>query len=66
MTAEARSDHDGDGRRWDGGWDATRRRQRDAWSASTPTERLAWLERAIRFAHEAGALPRREDAASDE
>lgn len=46
---------------WDGGWSAHRRRQRDAWLATTPDQRLAWLEEAIAFAHRAGALPRRRD-----
>lgn len=44
---------------WDGGWKANRRRQVEAWRATTPAQRLAWLEEAIRFAHRAGALPRR-------
>jgi hypothetical protein len=48
----------------DGRWDAEAmthdRRQR--WAATTPDERLRWLERAIRFAGGAGALPRRHPA----
>lgn len=43
---------------WEGGWQAHRRRQVEAWSATTPAQRLAWLEEAIAFAHRAGALPR--------
>jgi hypothetical protein len=43
---------------WDGGWEAHRRRQQAAWSSTTPVERLAWLEEAIRFAHRTGALRR--------
>ena len=34
------------------------RDRRRRWSATTPVERLRWLERAIRFAGSAGALPR--------
>ncbi len=42
---------------WDLDAQAHDRRQR--WAATTATERLHWLERAIRFAAAAGALPRR-------
>ncbi len=41
-------------------WDQASQQQdrRERWAATTPTERLHWLERAIRFAGAAGALPR--------
>ena len=42
---------------WDA--DAQDRDRRERWSRTTPIERLRWLERAIRFAGAAGALPRR-------
>ena len=34
------------------------RDRRRRWAATTPQERLQWLERAIRFAGSAGTLPR--------
>ncbi len=42
-------------------WDAQsqERDRRERWAATTPAERLRWLERAIRFAGAAGTLPRR-------
>ncbi|MDP8969108.1 MAG: hypothetical protein M3N52_01080 [Actinomycetota bacterium] len=43
---------------WEGGWQEHRRWQVEAWSSTTPAQRLAWLEEAITFAHRAGALPR--------
>lgn len=46
---------------WVGGWEADERRQREAWLRTTPLQRLEWLEAAIAFAHQVGALPRRED-----
>ncbi len=49
---------------WIGGWDAHAEEQRRARLQATPSQRLAWLEQAIAFAHAAGALPRRE--ATDE
>ncbi len=45
---------------WDGCWEAHRREQVRDWLALTPDQRLAWLEEAIDFALEVGALPRRE------
>ena len=45
---------------WDGSFDATAAEQRRRWAEqTTPEERLAWLERALAFAQEAGALPPR-------
>lgn len=44
---------------WDGGWEAHRLAQQRDWLALTPDQRLAWLEEAIDFALEVGALPRR-------
>jgi hypothetical protein len=47
---------------WDGSFaanaDAQRRRRAEE---TSPEERLAWLEEAIRFAHSVGALPRGRD-----
>ncbi len=42
-------------------WDAAsqERDRRERWAATSPADRLRWLERAIRFAGAAGALPRR-------
>jgi hypothetical protein len=40
------------------GWDNHRRAQLYAWCDATPAQRLAWLEAAIVFAHQTGALPR--------
>lgn len=35
---------------WDaGGWDGAQQAQADAWLATTPEQRLAWLEDAIEF-----------------
>lgn len=42
----------------EGGWDGHRRAQAETWRATSPEQRLAWLEVAIAFAHEVGALPR--------
>jgi len=39
---------------WDaGGWEGARRAQEDAWLATTPAQRLTWLEEAIAFARAA-------------
>lgn len=33
---------------WDaGGWEGARRAQEEAWLATTPEQRLAWLEEAV-------------------
>ena len=42
------------------GWNASDadRYRRRRWAATTPEERLRWLERAIRFAGSVGTLPR--------
>lgn len=42
---------------WDASWRGHRERQRQAWLDSTPAQRLAWLEAALRLAHRSGALP---------
>jgi len=42
------------------GWADHERIQLKANLATTPQERLKWLEQAIRFAHASGALPRRD------
>ena len=39
---------------WDaGGWSGARQEQADAWLATTPVQRLAWLEEAVAFARQA-------------
>jgi len=41
------------------GWDEHRRRQiRDVARGTTPTQRLDWLEEALRLARDSGALAR--------
>jgi hypothetical protein len=40
------------------GWEIHRSMQLESALATTPQERLEWLEEAIRFAFAAGALPR--------
>jgi hypothetical protein len=47
------------------GWDDHRHQQLVDWLTTSPAQRLAWLERAIAFAVEAGALPGREPDATD-
>lgn len=42
------------------GWEIHRSMQLESALATTPQERLTWLEEAIRFAFATGALPRRE------
>lgn len=42
---------------WDASWRGHRQRQRRAWLDTTPAQRLAWLEAALRLAHQSGALP---------
>jgi hypothetical protein len=64
MSQDPRSASEAEAR-WEGGWEAHQRRQQDAWARTTPAQRLAWLEEAIRFAHRAGALPRRRDDRDD-
>jgi hypothetical protein len=49
---------------WPRGWAEHKRRQLRAFLASTPAQRLAWLEEMIELAHRAGALPRRRDGAA--
>jgi len=39
-------------------WAAVAREQRRAWLRISPDERLRWLEDALTFAHEVGALAR--------
>ncbi len=41
-----------------GSWESQRERKQTLALAATPAERLAWLEQAILFAFQAGALPR--------
>jgi hypothetical protein len=43
---------------WAGDWEEASRAQRRAWCETTPDERLRWLEEALLFALEAGALQR--------
>lgn len=49
-----------------GGWEAHEDEQRRISLEATPTQRLAWLEDAIRFAFVAGALPARDHDARPE
>jgi hypothetical protein len=51
---------------WKAGWDEHRREQRTLGLDATPTQRLAWLEEMIEFAHRAGALPRSDRRNIDE
>ena len=44
---------------WAAGFESHRRAQVERWLASTPEQRLRWLEEMIVFAHRVGALPRR-------
>jgi hypothetical protein len=50
---------------WPADWAAVTCAQRRDWAALTPAERLAWLEDALTFAHQVGALPRRAEAPRD-
>jgi hypothetical protein len=43
---------------WVADWAAVAREQRRAWLRISPDERLRWLEDALTFAHEVGALAR--------
>jgi hypothetical protein len=43
---------------WPSDWDSVTRAQRRAWAATSADERLRWLEEALTFAQEAGALER--------
>ena len=44
---------------FDAGWDAARRFQLERALEASSAERLTWLEQAIEFAYQTGALPRR-------
>ena len=48
---------------WDaGGWEGAHQAQVEAWLATSPAQRLAWLEEAIAFARAANAaLPAADD-----
>jgi hypothetical protein len=51
---------------WDGSFDTNAAAQRRDWAEkTTPEQRLAWLEQALIFAHEAGALPTRQPGTSN-
>ena len=39
-----------------GGWEGDVRAKREAWAATTPAERLEWLEESLTFARDVGAL----------
>jgi len=41
------------------GWAEHRREQARDWLTTTPAQRLAWLEQAIQFARDVGALPKK-------
>ena len=47
---------------WPVSWDAARRDQSRAMANSTPAQRLAWLEAALRLAESSGALARYDTA----
>ena len=44
------------GEAWTGSWQTDATAKRRAWAATTPAERLAWLEDALDFALAVGAL----------
>lgn len=56
MSKERASDTDS----WPVSWDASRAAQLKAMAKSTPSQRLRWLEQALRLARESGALERAE------
>jgi len=58
MTMADRRVGDGGDDAWDVDWEGQRRRQLRSTAATTPAQRLAWLEAAIRLAHRSGALER--------
>ena len=41
-----------------GFWDEHREAELDRWLEATPTQRLVWLDSALRLAHATGALPK--------
>lgn len=43
---------------WAGDWDSVAAAQRRAWQHTSADDRLRWLEDALTFAYEAGALTR--------
>ena len=43
---------------WQASYEAAERRSFTLGLAATPTERIAWLEQALRLAHQTGALER--------
>lgn len=45
-------------RQWDGGWETDAAAKRRAWLALGPAGRLEWLEGALTFAADVGALRR--------
>jgi len=52
-TAKPRRDTE-----WNVDWEGHRRQQLTAALQATPAQRLAWLEEALRIAHQSGALAR--------
>jgi hypothetical protein len=46
---------------WPADWASVSREQRRAWRAASPDDRLRWLEDALTFALETGALARDRD-----
>lgn len=52
------TDHDGKG---SAGFEAAEEHRREASLSASASERLRWLEEALRFAWKVGALPKRED-----
>ncbi len=45
---------------WQADWEGHRRWQLTSALATTPAQRLAWLEEMIELAHRCGALPKRD------
>ena len=43
---------------WRASWEDAEKRKLTNAVAATPAQRLAWLEEAIRLAHQTGALPK--------
>ena len=56
----------GGGETWGASWQEHHRRQLTLGLSATPAARLAWLEQAIEFAYEAGALPRLDSSEKNE
>jgi hypothetical protein len=51
------ADHPGRSDSWDATWEGARKQLLESVLATTPAQRLAWLEEMLEIAHRAGALP---------